>query len=56
MYKYLMLPTDGSELSERAAREGVRFTKSLGAQLVMRHTTPFFYPFAAPLIRVNIDS
>ena len=44
MYKHLMLPTDGSELSERAGRDGVRFAKSLDAQLVVLHTTPLFYP------------
>ncbi len=44
MYKHLMLPTDGSELSEGAAREGVRFAKSIGAQLTALHATPVFYP------------
>ncbi len=45
MYKHLMLPTDGAELSERAGRDGVRFAKSLGAQLQVLHMTPLFYPF-----------
>ena len=45
MYKHVLLPTDGSELSERAARDGVRLAKSLGAQLTVLHTTPSFYPF-----------
>ena len=44
MYKHILLPTDGSELSERAAREGVRLAKSMGAQLTALHTTPLFYP------------
>jgi nucleotide-binding universal stress UspA family protein len=44
MYQHILLPIDGSELSERAARDGVRFAKSLGAQLTVLHTTPLFYP------------
>jgi nucleotide-binding universal stress UspA family protein len=44
MYQHILLPTDGSELSERAARDGVSLAKSLGAQLTVLHTTPLFYP------------
>ncbi len=44
MYKHILFPTDGSELSERAARDGIRFAKSIGAQLTALHTTPLFYP------------
>lgn len=44
MYKHILLPTDGSELSERAAREGFRFAKSIGARLTALYTTPPFYP------------
>ena len=45
MYQHVLLPTDGSELSERAARDGVRLAKSLGARLTVLHTTPLSYPF-----------
>ena len=45
MYQHLLLPIDGSELSERAARDGIRFAKSLGAQLTLLHVTPVYYPF-----------
>ncbi len=48
MYQHILLPSDGSELSERAARDGVRFAKSLGAQLTVLHTTPLFYPSQLP--------
>jgi nucleotide-binding universal stress UspA family protein len=44
MYKHVLLPTDGSELSEQAARDGVRFAKLTGAQLTALHTTPVLYP------------
>jgi nucleotide-binding universal stress UspA family protein len=44
MYRHILLPTDGSELSERAVREGVRFAKSIGARVTALHVTPPFYP------------
>ncbi|MGH8702975.1 MAG: universal stress protein [Burkholderiales bacterium] len=48
MYKHILLPTDGSELSERAIREGIRFAKFIGARLTALHTTPQFYPTQMP--------
>lgn len=55
MFKHVLLPTDGSELSERAARDGLRFAKSISAQVTGLHITPLFYPselqaYAAPAI------
>src|SRR5262245_25205455 len=44
MYQHILLPTDGSELSTRAVRAGLRFAKSLGARVTALHTTPQFYP------------
>jgi nucleotide-binding universal stress UspA family protein len=44
MYQHILLPTDGSELSTQAVREGIRFAKSLGARVTALHTTPQFYP------------
>src|SRR5215510_10989229 len=44
MYKHILLPTDGSALSERAVKEGMRFGKLIGAGLTALHTTPQFYP------------
>jgi nucleotide-binding universal stress UspA family protein len=48
MYKHILLPTDGSDLSERAVREGIRFAKSIGARLTALHVTPQFYPSQMP--------
>lgn len=53
MFKHVLLPTDGSALSEQAARDGVRFANSISAQLTGLHITPLFYPselqaYAAP--------
>ena len=40
MYKHILLPTDGSDLSTRAVREGIRLAKSLGARVTALHATP----------------
>jgi nucleotide-binding universal stress UspA family protein len=34
MFKTILLPTDGSELSRKAVKKGVRFAKSIGAGVV----------------------
>lgn len=44
MYKHLLLPTDGSELSHRAAEEGIRLAQVFGAQVTALHVTPVFRP------------
>jgi len=33
MFKHILLPTDGSELSAAAIQQGIRFAKSLGAKV-----------------------
>jgi nucleotide-binding universal stress UspA family protein len=33
MYKHILLPTDGSELSEKAIRHGVELAKAVGAKV-----------------------
>lgn len=44
MYKHVLIPLDGSELSGRAAGDGVRFAQGIGAQLTLLHATPLFHP------------
>lgn len=46
MYRHILLPTDGSELSERAIGAGMRFANSIGAHVTALHVTPPFYPAA----------
>jgi nucleotide-binding universal stress UspA family protein len=48
MYQHILLPTDGSELSTKAVRAGIRLAKSLGARVTALHTTPQFYPYKMP--------
>jgi nucleotide-binding universal stress UspA family protein len=42
MYTHILLPTDGSELSKMALREGVDLAKALGAKVTALTVTPPF--------------
>jgi nucleotide-binding universal stress UspA family protein len=52
MFKHILLPTDGSELSATAIKQGVRFAKSIGAKVtglcVMLQQHPFLYETEIP--------
>jgi nucleotide-binding universal stress UspA family protein len=45
MFKRILLPTDGSELSERAVLAGVSFAKELNADVVGLTVLPEFHIF-----------
>jgi nucleotide-binding universal stress UspA family protein len=53
MFKHILLPTDGSELSAAAIQQGVRFAKSIGAKVtgicVMPQLHRFFYETEIPM-------
>lgn len=44
MYKHILLPTDGSELSEQAIHSAVLFAKNTGATIVGVHVVPVPHP------------
>ncbi|GHC43762.1 universal stress protein [Alcaligenes pakistanensis] len=44
MFKKILIPTDGSELSAQAANKGVTFARQIGAEVLALHVTQ---PFAA---------
>jgi nucleotide-binding universal stress UspA family protein len=52
MFKHILLPTDGSKLSEVAIHEGIRLAKSIGAKVtglcIMPEQHPFFYETEIP--------
>jgi nucleotide-binding universal stress UspA family protein len=52
MFKHILLPTDGSPLSEKAIQEGLRLAKSLDARVtglcIMSELHPFFYETEIP--------
>ena len=45
MFKHILLPTDGSELSEAAIQKGVQFAKSINAHLTGFHVILPFHVF-----------
>jgi nucleotide-binding universal stress UspA family protein len=60
MFKHIMLPTDGSELSNAAVQEGIRFAKSIGAKVtgicVVPSQHPFFYEGMSPEVYLELQS
>ena len=42
MFKHILLPTDGSKLSDRAVQRGVEFAESIGARATAVHVIPEF--------------
>ena len=40
MYKRILVPTDGSELSKKAVRSAVDFASTVGAEVVALHVVP----------------
>ncbi len=44
MFKHILLPTDGSTLSLRAAKNAVRFAKVHGARITAFYAAPEYHP------------
>jgi nucleotide-binding universal stress UspA family protein len=44
MYRHLLIPTDGSTLSLKAARAGAKLAKALGARVTVLYVTPHYTP------------
>lgn len=42
MFKHILLPTDGSKLSDRAVQRGVEFAKEIKARITAIHVVPEF--------------
>jgi len=42
MFKHILLPTDGSKLSNRAVKYGIEFAKSINAKVTTIHVVPEF--------------
>ena len=56
MYKHLLIPTDGSKLSDKAIKEGVQLAKSIGAQVTGFTATQSFHTFTAdPLMATDTE-
>jgi len=48
MFKHILLPTDGSKLSEKAIRQSVRMAKAFGARITALHVTPKSGAYLSP--------
>ena len=46
MYKHILLPTDGSALSQEAARQAIAFAKSIHARVTAITVSPSFHALA----------
>jgi nucleotide-binding universal stress UspA family protein len=46
MFKHILLPTDGSELSEAAIQKGVQFAKGINAEVTGFHVILPFHIFS----------
>lgn len=42
MFKHILLPTDGSELSNKAVKHGIEFAKKIKARVTVIHVVPEF--------------
>ena len=42
MFKHILLPTDGSKLSDKAIKRGIEFAKSIKARVTSLHVVPEF--------------
>jgi nucleotide-binding universal stress UspA family protein len=45
MFKHLLVPTDGSPVSERAITSAMQLAKKIGAQVTSFHVVPEFHVF-----------
>ena len=44
MYKHILIPTDGSKLSAKGVKAGIRLAKALGARVTALHVIPPYLP------------
>jgi nucleotide-binding universal stress UspA family protein len=53
MYRHILIPTDGSALSEQAIRQGVSLARTFGAGVTALTVSPTFHNFALDPARVT---
>src|SRR5687768_17413552 len=44
MFKHILLPTDGSDLSDKGVKQTIRMAKALGAQITAVHVVHSYMP------------
>jgi nucleotide-binding universal stress UspA family protein len=53
MYKHILIPTDGSALSEMAIRQGIAFARAIRAKVTALAVSPSFHLFEVDPIMVG---
>jgi nucleotide-binding universal stress UspA family protein len=53
MYKHILIPTDGSPLSEDAVKQGLTLAKTLDAKVTVLTVVPPFHVFATEMMMVT---
>jgi nucleotide-binding universal stress UspA family protein len=53
MYRHILIPTDGSELSHRAVLHGLALAKSVGAKVTGMTVEPTFNVYDVPASRIH---
>jgi nucleotide-binding universal stress UspA family protein len=53
MYKHILIPTDGSALSEMAIRQGIAFARAIRAKVTALTVLPSFHSFEVDPIMVG---
>jgi nucleotide-binding universal stress UspA family protein len=53
MYKHILIPTDGSELSEKAVEQGLALAKSIGAKVTAITVSETFHTFSVDPVMVT---
>ena len=53
MYKHILIPSDGSELSEKAVKQGLALAKSIGAKVTAITVSETFHTFSVDPVMVS---
>jgi nucleotide-binding universal stress UspA family protein len=53
MYRHILIPTDGSELAQRAVRHGLSLAKTVGAKVTAVTVEASFNVYDVPSSRIN---
>lgn len=56
MFKHILLPTDGSELSERAVPKGISLAKAMGARVTAFHAVQSFNTFTSNTMQLELTT
>jgi nucleotide-binding universal stress UspA family protein len=53
MYEHILIPSDGSELSEKAVKQGLALAKSIGAKVTAITVSETFHTFSVDPVMVS---